>query len=114
MITRWKRSHRCEAGSCVEVRRSGDEIQVRDSKDPDGPVLSWTPGEWECLLSLFVSGIRPAIVTGLLNGDVQLRGAWMRGGPLTFTAAEWEAFALGVHAREFDLDRLAEAWSVTS
>lgn len=34
-------------GACVEV--SGPcacGVAVRDSKDPDGPVLSFTPGEW--------------------------------------------------------------------
>jgi Domain of unknown function (DUF397) len=34
-------------GNCVEVARlPGDEIGVRNSRDPDGPVLTFTPGEW--------------------------------------------------------------------
>lgn len=38
------------SGECVELRRSGDVIQVRDSKHPDGPVLSFTPREWAAWL----------------------------------------------------------------
>lgn len=44
----WKKSSRSGAngGSCVEVRRQDETIQVRDSKDPNGPVLNFTPSEW--------------------------------------------------------------------
>ncbi len=37
-------------GNCVEMRRSGDTIQVRDSKNPDGPVLSFTRDEIDAWL----------------------------------------------------------------
>jgi hypothetical protein len=34
-------------GNCVEVASlPGGEIGVRDGKDPDGPVLTFTPGQW--------------------------------------------------------------------
>jgi len=39
-----------ESGYCVEVGRcscSGGEVKMRDSKDPDGPVLSFTPAVFE-------------------------------------------------------------------
>lgn len=33
--------------NCVECRLNGDgDIEVRDSKNPSGPVLVFTPGEW--------------------------------------------------------------------
>jgi hypothetical protein len=38
------------SGECVELRRSGDTIEVRDSKHPSGPVLRFTPGEWAAWL----------------------------------------------------------------
>jgi hypothetical protein len=44
----------CEAGSCVEVAFIGDEVAVRDSKDPDGPVLRFTGAEW----AAFVAGVK--------------------------------------------------------
>ncbi|GAA5068552.1 hypothetical protein HNP84_008400 [Thermocatellispora tengchongensis] len=37
------------AGDCVEVA-AVTAIAVRDSKDPDGPVLLFTTGEWEAFL----------------------------------------------------------------
>lgn len=53
MNTPWQRSTRCEATSCVEARRIGDEIQVRDSKTTDGPILRFTLEEW----AAFVGGV---------------------------------------------------------
>jgi hypothetical protein len=48
----WKKSSRSgsNGGSCVEVRRHEQAIQVRDSKDPSGPVLTFTPAEWEAFI----------------------------------------------------------------
>jgi hypothetical protein len=38
-------------GNCVEVASlSHGEIGVRDSKDPKGPVLRFTPDEWHAFL----------------------------------------------------------------
>lgn len=47
-------------GDCVEVATTGDSVLVRDSKDPDGPVLRFTPREWE------------AFVDGVLAGEFDL------------------------------------------
>ena len=42
-------------GNCVEVARNLPGIvAVRDSKDPDGPKLIFSPGEWRA----FAAGIR--------------------------------------------------------
>jgi hypothetical protein len=38
----------------VEVAFVGDVIAVRDSKNPDGPVLVFTPSEWDA----FVGGAK--------------------------------------------------------
>lgn len=37
-------------GNCVEQRRSGEAIEVRDSKDRSGPVLRFTPAEFAAWL----------------------------------------------------------------
>ena len=38
-------------GNCVEVASlPGGGIGVRDSKDPEGPVLRFTPGEWHAFI----------------------------------------------------------------
>lgn len=52
-MTAWQRSSRCEGGACVEVAHEGGEVLVRDSKDPDGPVLRFDPAEWEA----FIGGV---------------------------------------------------------
>jgi hypothetical protein len=54
--SRWIKSSLSFSNSnCVEVASlPGDEIGVRDSKDPDGPVLRFTTGEWDA----FLGGVR--------------------------------------------------------
>jgi hypothetical protein len=38
-------------GACVEVRSHGGAIEVRDSKDHgDGPILRFTPAEFDAFL----------------------------------------------------------------
>jgi hypothetical protein len=38
-------------GNCVEAATLPDGmIGIRDSKNPEGPVLRFTPGEWEAFL----------------------------------------------------------------
>jgi hypothetical protein len=32
-----------QGANCVEMRRHGDVVEVRDSKNPDGPTLRFTP-----------------------------------------------------------------------
>ncbi len=50
-------------GSCVEVAFAHDDaVLVRDSKDPEGPVLSFTQTEWRVFLS------------GVLDGQFNLPG----------------------------------------
>jgi hypothetical protein len=48
----WRKSKLSSAeGGCVEMRRTADDgVEVRDSKDPAGPVLSFTAFEWEAFL----------------------------------------------------------------
>jgi hypothetical protein len=52
----WRKSVRSGpySDNCVEVAFVGDAIAVRDSKDPTGPVLVFTPGEWDA----FVAGAK--------------------------------------------------------
>ncbi|MDA8369991.1 MAG: DUF397 domain-containing protein [Nocardiopsaceae bacterium] len=47
---------------CVEVAHLEEGTAVRDSKDPDGSVLFFTPHEWECFLDGAAKGefTRPA------------------------------------------------------
>lgn len=51
----WHKSSRSSGnGNCVEVAVIEDAIAVRDSKDRSGPVLVFTPAEWDA----FVAGAK--------------------------------------------------------
>ncbi len=49
-------------GACVEVAAAGGKIAMRDSKDPGGPVLVYTPTEF----SAFLDGARNGEFDGLV------------------------------------------------
>ena len=44
----WRKSNYSgnNGGNCVEVGRAAQSIAVRDSKDPDGPVLAFAADTW--------------------------------------------------------------------
>lgn len=46
----WQKSGRSESNGCVEVAFVGNQVAVRDSKHREGPVLVFTPVEWEAFL----------------------------------------------------------------
>ncbi len=53
----WRKSSRSNHGgdgSCVEVAGLCDEVALRDSKNPAGPVLTITRSEWRA----FLGGVR--------------------------------------------------------
>lgn len=49
---KWVRAADCGTGTCVEVGADGDEILIRDSKNPDVAPLRFTRPEW----TAFVAG----------------------------------------------------------
>ena len=51
---RWRRSQQCQQNVCVEVAWDATVVLVRDSKDPEGGTLRFTPREWEA----FLAGVR--------------------------------------------------------
>lgn len=51
---RFRKSSHSANGNCTEVRMADGRVQVRDSKNPAGPVLTFTRDEWEA----FTAGIR--------------------------------------------------------
>jgi len=48
----WKKSsYSGNSGNCVEVAQLGQAVAVRDSKDPEGAVLSFRTAEWGTFIS---------------------------------------------------------------
>lgn len=50
---RWRKSSRSNGGGdgdCVEVAELRDQVAMRDSKNPTGPVLAFTRTEWRAFL----------------------------------------------------------------
>jgi hypothetical protein len=50
----WKKSSLSAISDCVEVALVDNQVALRDSKSPDGPVLFFSPSEWHA----FVGGVR--------------------------------------------------------
>ncbi|MDG4798252.1 DUF397 domain-containing protein [Micromonospora sp. WMMD1082] len=55
MDSQWRKSTRSGGnGACLEARYADHTAQVRDTKDRQGPMLSFTAGQW----THFVQGIK--------------------------------------------------------
>jgi hypothetical protein len=48
----WRKSSHSESGNCVEVANQDESVFIRDSKDPDGPVLCVSPSAWRGLIQM--------------------------------------------------------------
>ncbi|MEU5940089.1 DUF397 domain-containing protein [Micromonospora sp. NPDC047548] len=62
MDSQWRKSTRSGSnGACVEARYAHGTAQVRDSKDPQGPALSFTPEAWAAFVGTLTGPIDPRI-----------------------------------------------------
>ena len=46
----WRKSSLSESGACVEVAFIAESVALRHSKNPSGPVLTFTHAEWDAFL----------------------------------------------------------------
>ncbi|AHH21054.1 hypothetical protein NONO_c62840 [Nocardia nova SH22a] len=94
--------------TCVEVAHRSDAVLIRDSKytgrDADQPIITVPPVDWPAFLSLAAAGD-----SGIVNDELSLTvyasgNAVIACGEtsLAYNAEEWEAFAKGIAAGEFD------------
>ena len=61
-ILAWRVARDCDAGTCISVAPHQGMIVIGDTKNPDGPVLSYSHDEW----FTFVQGIRQGDFDDLL------------------------------------------------
>ncbi|WP_407565638.1 DUF397 domain-containing protein [Streptomyces sp. 184] len=49
----WRKSSHSDAngGNCIEVATTPAAVPVRDSKDPEGPRLAFTPTAWDAFVA---------------------------------------------------------------
>jgi hypothetical protein len=50
----YKSTYSMGSGNCVETASTASGIAIRDSKDRTGPVLRFSPSEWQA----FVAGVK--------------------------------------------------------
>ncbi|GAA2659941.1 hypothetical protein GCM10010400_17820 [Streptomyces aculeolatus] len=53
MAMTWRKSSYSHdnGGDCIEVATTPTAVPVRDSKDPDGPHLAFTPAAWDAFVA---------------------------------------------------------------
>jgi hypothetical protein len=59
----WRKSESSAVSDCVEVAFVDQAVLVRNSKDPAGPVLTFTHSEW----TAFLTGARNGTFDGHLH-----------------------------------------------
>jgi hypothetical protein len=70
---RWRKSsHSNGHSTCVEARACAGGVEVRDSKNPGGPVLSYTPAEW----AAFLHGVKRGEFDRLTVPPEPVRASW--------------------------------------
>jgi hypothetical protein len=52
----WRKASRCTDATCAEVAVDGDQHLLRNSTDPDGPVMRFDPHQWAHLAEGFRDG----------------------------------------------------------
>lgn len=110
MVTRqagWRTSTYSSNGDdCVEASGTAAGVSIRQSKDPDGPTISFTADQWCRWLAELASDAIDGS-NGAVHVTVEPDGWLVRsletGEVLHFTDSEVDAFLRGVDDGEFDL-----------
>lgn len=62
-------SHSGQNGNCIEVVTAPCAVAVRDSKNPDGPKLILSPGQWHRLTAQVRTGTFDAVLRSRCPAD---------------------------------------------
>lgn len=52
----WRKASYSQVSDCVEVASVNGNVAVRDSKNPDGPILMYTAAGWRAFINSAKSG----------------------------------------------------------
>ncbi|WP_194838267.1 DUF397 domain-containing protein [Nocardia sp. XZ_19_369] len=90
--------------TCVEVAHQHEHVLIRDSKDPDSPVISIPAEHWTAVLKMGIDAASGTVADVLAiaihrDGSATITG---HGVDLAYNPAEWEAFVKGAANGEFD------------
>ncbi len=47
----WRKSPYCDTSTCVEVAETPERVYVRNSRDPQGAWLTFSPPEWAAFVA---------------------------------------------------------------
>jgi predicted secreted Zn-dependent protease len=67
--TPWRKATKSGAGNCIRVARRDNLIMISDSKNPAGPILSYTLSEWDA----FLDGAKRGEFDDFLSSHVPIR-----------------------------------------
>lgn len=56
----WRKSSRCGSATCVEVAPAGEQVLMRDSKNPDQPPIAVSAADWAGFLEAVRADDYPA------------------------------------------------------
>jgi predicted secreted Zn-dependent protease len=57
----WQVARECNGGACIQVAAQGEQIVIGDSKNPKGPILTYSRTEWDA----FANGLRQGDFDGI-------------------------------------------------
>src|SRR4051812_36379696 len=85
-------------GDCVGWHQTSDRVFVGDTKNPNGPALQLTPGEWLDFTESVASGNRlPGRIAWSREGTMYVVAAAAHASAsLRFTSSEWHAFRAAI------------------
>ncbi len=64
LVAGWRKSSRTTDNTCVEVALRGEQVHVRNSRQPGGVVLAFRPRDWR----VFLAGMRRGQFDGTASG----------------------------------------------
>lgn len=111
------------SGNCVEVTRMGENVVMRDSRDREGPTITFTPFQWQDHVTKIKQDIPVFAKVNAFETDYGPKGdytvlfcpvtPWVDH-KLYYTEPELDAYVAAVKAGRFDYEKIPESedWTI--